>query len=107
MGIILIATIATSVAGVATYSGIYDLKIPARVLMAITTGGHVLSLSDDTSIASEANPAKSTVNATGKIVGSSSDGLSVVAQIASDFTVKGTAKIGGKTIRITGKRTFK
>ena len=107
IGLVVIASSVTGIGAVATYSGIYNLKAGFPVVVAITKGGHVLSLSNDTSINGELNPSKSTVNATGKIVGSTNEGTSVAAQIKSDFSVSGTAKNGGQTSRITGNRILK
>jgi hypothetical protein len=87
------------------YSGIYNIKAGVRVLVSITKGGHILSVSSDSGgISEELNPAKSTVDSNGKVIGSNSNGLSVTATIAPDFTLKGTAKEPGGTVRISGKR---
>ena len=102
---LVIASVTTAIAG-SKYSGIYDLQAGGRVLLAVTNGGHVLSLSNGTDISSELNPAVSTVNDNGKLVGKSNENLSVVANIDSNFKLTGTAKVGGKTIRITGSRTL-
>jgi hypothetical protein len=104
-GWLLIASVTTAIAG-SKFSGIYDLEAGGKVILSITSGGHLLSLSNNTDIKSELNPAVSTVNASGKLIGKSNENLSVVANIDSDFKLTGTAKIGGKTIRITGNRTL-
>ena len=102
VGFFAIASLASAF-GSSKYSGIYILNAGGKVLLAITGGGHALSLTDKTTIANELTPAKSTVDSSGKLIGSSANGLSVVAQIASNFTVTGTAK-GDETVRITGSR---
>ncbi len=106
VGLLVIGTVVTAVAGKSKYSGIYELSTGDRVILAITKGGHLLSLSNDTSIADELDPSKSTVSATGKVVGSTQKGLTVAAQISSDFKVTGTGKQGKRTFRITGSRTL-
>jgi hypothetical protein len=105
LGLVAITSLVSAYAG-SKYSGIYDLQAGNRVLVSITGGGHVLSLSNDTDIKSELNPAVSTVNASGKFIGSSASGLSVVGKIDSDFKLTGTAKVGKQTIRLTGSRTL-
>ncbi|MEO5912983.1 MAG: hypothetical protein ABIS50_02040 [Luteolibacter sp.] len=105
LGLVVVATVTTAIAG-SKFSGIYDVQAGARVLLSITGGGHVLSLSDGTDIKSELNPAVSTVNASGKLIGSSDKNLSVVAKIDSDFKLTGTAKVGKNTVRLTGSRTL-
>jgi hypothetical protein len=106
VGFAVLATLTSAFAGKAKYSGIYNLNTGEKVLLAVTKGGHLLSLGNDTSIADELDPAKSTVSSTGKVVGKSSSGLTVAASISSDFKVKGTAKSGNRTIRITGSRVL-
>ena len=102
---LVIASVTTAIAG-SKYSGIYDLQAGGRVLLAVTSGGHVLSLSNGTDIGSELNPAVSAVNDSGKLVGKSNENLSVVANIDSNFKLTGTAKVGDKTVRVTGSRTL-
>lgn len=89
------------------YSGIYEL-LGGKVLVAITKGGHLLSVSKGSGgISRELDPSKSTVNADGKVVGgSTSGGLSLTGTIGSDFKFKGTVKEGGDTSRVTGIRTL-
>lgn len=103
-GIVLFATIATGFSSIATYSGVYNLNTGHPVLASITKGGHILTFAEGSTFSEEATPAKSTVNATGKMVASTVSGVTVVGQIASDFTVTGTVKSGGTTRRMTGKR---
>lgn len=105
LGWLVIASVTSAIAG-SKYSGIYDLNAGGKVLLSITSGGHALSLSNNTDINSELNPAVSTVNASGKLVGRSNENLSVVANIDSNFKLTGTAKIGSKTIRLSGSRTL-
>jgi streptogramin lyase len=106
LGLVAITSLVSAYAG-SKYSGIYDVRAGGnRVLVSVTGGGHVLSLSNDTDIKSELNPAVSTVNASGKFIGSSASGLSVVGKIDSDFKLTGTAKVGKQTIRLTGSRTL-
>ena len=107
IGLIVIASAATGIAEVAKYSGIYNLDGGFPIVMAITKGGHLLTMSDDSNIKDQLNPEKSTVNETGKVVASTKTGVSLVAQIKSDFSFSGTAKDGGKTIRIVGERVLK
>lgn len=98
ISLVLIASAATGIGAVATYSGIYNVQ-SGTVLLAITKGGHLLSLENNIAINESLNPAKSTVNAIGKIMGSANDGSVVVGQIASDFSVSGTIKYSGQTHR--------
>lgn len=107
IGLVFFTTAVTGFASIATYSGVYNLNTGVPTLVAITKGGFLLSLSNNTTFREELTPAKSTVNSTGKVVGSTQSGVSVTAQIASDFTVTGTAKLGGSTQRITGRRILK
>lgn len=98
------ATVATGFGSIATYSGVYNLNTGVPTLASVTKGGHILTLSNGTTFREEATPAKSTVNATGKIVASTASGVTVVGQIALNFTVTGTVKSGGSTVRLTGRR---
>lgn len=108
MGMVLVATLATGFASVATYSGVYNIDAGFKVLLSVTKGGHILTQIDDTLISESLNPAKSTVNSNGKIVGSGLNGLSITGQIDPNFAVTGTVKgSDGSTIRISGKRFLK
>lgn len=107
VGIMLLATLATGFATRSLYSGIYNVNTGVPTLVAITKAGYMLSLSDNTTFREELTPAKSRVGDTGKVLGSTASGVTMTAQIASDFTVTGTVKSGGFTQRITGKRILK
>ena len=109
------AAVLTAMAGASLaqskYSGIYAGKVGGSVnfLAAVTAGGRLLAL-DNTSeegLRDATNPAKSTVSSTGRVKGSTPNGTSVVATISSKYVITGTVKDGSRTVRLSGKRTFK
>lgn len=92
------------------FSGIYSGSVSSGVkfLAALTHGGRVLALDTSTAGIREAlDPARSTINAEGRLKGASSSGTIVTATVAPDFTIKGTVKTAAGTARISGRRTFK
>lgn len=102
------ALIAASVAQ-SKFSGIYSGSVSSggSFVAAATKGGRVLGLDNRSNGLREAlDPAKSTINAAGKLKAASNSGTVVTATVYPDFTIKGTIKSGGKTVRITGRRTF-
>jgi hypothetical protein len=105
----LIATLSATIAQ-SKFSGIYSAIASPRekVLLAITKGGHILGLSNKSSGLREAlDPARSTINADGKIKAVVGDGTTINATVSSDFKLKGTGKSSdGDTFRITGSRTL-
>lgn len=109
MALTLVATITATIAQ-SKFSGIYGcIASPnEKVILAITKGGHILGLSNQSRGIREAlDPAKSTINADGKIKAAVGDGTTITATVSSDFKLKGTGKSsGGDTFRITGSRTL-
>ena len=92
------------------FSGIYggSLSSGGRFLAALTNGGRVLALDSGTEGIREAlDPARSTINAAGKIKGAAANGTVVSATVYSDYTIKGTVTVGGRSARLSGRRTFK
>lgn len=111
VAVCLTATLSVTIAQ-SKFSGIYPGTASPqteKVLLAITKGGHVLGLSNSSTGLKEAlDPAKSTVNAAGKLKSVTGDGdTSITGTISSDFKFKGTGKDSdGETFRITAKRTL-
>jgi hypothetical protein len=92
------------------FSGIYSGSVSSgeSFVAAATKGGRVLGLDSKNNGLKEAlDPAKSTINAAGKLKAASISGTQVTATVYPDFKIKGTIKVGGKTMRISGRRTFK
>ena len=104
----LVATLSATIAQ-SKFSGIYegDVSGGARLLVAITKGGRVLGMdSSIEGIRGVLSPARSTINADGKLKGVAPNGTTVAATVSSDFKIRGTAKNDGETFRFTGSRTF-
>ena len=107
VGVVLLATVASGFATIATYSGVYNVHALNTTLVTITKGGFMTSMSNNSTFAEELTPAKSKVDINGKFIGSTASGISAVGQIDLAFNVTGTAKSGGSTRLITGKRFLK
>lgn len=103
------AALVTASIAQSKFSGIYSGSVSSggNFIAAATKGGRVLGLDTKTQGIREAlDPAKSTINAAGKLKAASTSGTQVTATVYPDFTIKGTIKVGGKTMRISGRRTF-
>jgi hypothetical protein len=103
------AALVTASIAQSKFSGIYSGSVSSggSFVAAATKGGRVLGLDSRSNGLREAlDPAKSTINAAGKLKAASNSGTSVTATVYPDFTIKGTIKVDGKTVRITGRRTF-
>lgn len=91
------------------FSGIYsgNISTGAKFLAALTKGGRVLAMDTGTKGIREAlDPGKSTINSDGKLKGASTSGTIVNGTVFSDYSFKGTVKVGGNTARMTGRRTY-
>ena len=108
VAVCLLATITATIAQ-SKFSGIYEGNVSsgARLLVAITKGGRVLGMdSSIEGIKGVLSPAKSTINADGKLKGVAPNGTSVTATVSSDFKIRGTAKNEGESFRFSGSRSF-
>lgn len=103
------ALIATSIAQL-KFSGIYaGVATPnEKVVLAITKGGRILGLGNSSKGLRDAlDPARSTINAAGKLKAVTGDGETIInGTVSPDFKLRGTGKSGGDTFRITAARTF-
>lgn len=108
IAVTLVASLSASIAQ-SKFSGIYSGKSSTgpKFLAAITKGGRVLGI-DSTSegLGDALNPAKSTINASGKLKGVTPSGTSITATVNSSFKINGTIKTSEGTARLSGKRTF-
>jgi hypothetical protein len=109
--ITLISTVCM-VIGQSKYSGIYSGRAGNDLyfLGAVTLGGRIMTDYSFEYYGYEAgiDPYKSFVSKTGKFKAISRDGsISATGTATSKFTFSGTAKSGGLTYRISGKRILK
>ncbi len=106
--LIVVGSMSASVAQ-SKYSGIYKGKAAGvTFLAAITNGGRVLGLNNRCEGLKDAlDPARSTITAGGKLKGFTPGGSSLNASVSSQFVMKGTIKIDGKTYAISGNRIYK
>jgi hypothetical protein len=95
--------------GQSKYSGVYSGKVSGHgfhFLASSTAGGRIMT--DYSESSDNINPYKSIVSAKGKFTAVSHDGsISATGTATSKFTFSGTAKSGGDTYRISGKRILK
>lgn len=92
------------------FSGIYQgsVKSGPKFTLALTKGGRALGLySNSKGLKDALDPAKSTINSSGRLKGATPSGSIVTANVSTDFKISGTVKSDDGTFRITGKRTFK
>lgn len=104
----LLAISVSAAIGQAKFSGIYNGSAVGGVKLkvALTKGGRALGLNADSEgFGDVLDPAKSTINAAGKLKGATPKGVSIDATI-SGTKLTGTLKEGKNTVRITAKRVF-
>ncbi len=95
--------------GAPRHSGVYSGNIGnIAFIAAVTAGSRVVGL-DNTArgLGDTTNPARSTVNARGVVRASTPRGSSITARISPNFRIIGTAKVGGRTTRLSGRRIFR
>ncbi len=95
----------SAVIGQSQYSGIYTGTVPVKFTVALTKGGRGLGGGSKDTWKDELDPAKSTINASGKFKGVTPNG-DVITVTVSGSDLAGTIKSGSETRRLVGKRVF-